>query len=525
MVQRIEVSKRIIAINSVASLVQPVLAITVLLWLNQFLVNRISLDELAIYYVVQALVVYMPLVQMIVSGGIARFCTEAYAKGNDRRMTEIVSTMTPLCVATALVLLIGGLAVSWFIGDLLTIAPDHLADARLQLALSVVMTALQIATLPFGVGFKVRQKYMWENVIGLGSDLLRYALMFALLFGVSTRALWVVVAGIPPQLLALTLRQVISRRLVPSLHFDRNAIRRDLMAPLLSFQAWNVLARTATLLRTSFTQPLLNELGSAAQVVSYRIGSIVESRFFPIALSPLGNVQTILVAFHATGQKERLRNHYLRYCRYVLWAFLFVSVPFVCYRAELWEAYLKPAKYAELWQAGVVAALLLAKSVFVFNQPVVAQVALAQAKNRPLTIRTFVIEMTTAAAIWVTVQRGGGPIGVALTTLLVAAVLTPALHWTFGLQLTETRFSVWLRRSILPGMLPAAVALPVGFLGHYLLAPTGWLQVLPHVAAVELLYVAVVYAFAMDDGERADVRKVLLQVRARFLGTKPAPAE
>ncbi len=528
--QRVEFSKRTIAVNSVAALVQPILAITVLLWLNQYLFKHISLEELAVYYVVQALIAFTPLLTMIVAGGIARFCTEAYAKGDDRRMTEIVSTMTPLCVGAGALMLAFGLGAAWFIDDLLKIAPGHEWDARIQLGLSVLVVAIQVVYLPFGVGFKVRQKYVWENGIGLGSDLLRYGIMFALLFGVSTRALWVVVAAIPPQLLSLLVKWHVSRKLVPALRFERSAIRHELLRPLLAFQAWNVLARTATLLRTAATQPLLNELGSSGEVVAYRLGSIVESRFFPVALSPLSTVQTALVAFHATGQKERLKRHYFRYCRYLLWAFLFVAVPFICYRAALWSAYLhSPAygtpEYEVCWQAGVVTALLLVKAFFVFNQPVVAQVALAQAMNKPLTIRTFVIEMATVLAIWATVALGGGPIGVALATLIVAAILTPALHWTFGLQLTDARSGDWMRRSVLPGLLPAAVAFPAGFLAQRLFEPSGWLEVLPHVAAVEALYVLVLFFYGFDAGERADARKALAAVRSRLLGTRPAAAD
>ncbi len=520
---RVEISKRTVLINSISSLLEAILSMSVLLWLQQFLARRISSEELAVFYVVNSLMMYFPLINMIAGGGVARFVMEAYARGDDRRVTQIISSMFPVCLAAGAVVLLVGLAVAFSIEHWVVIEPQFLSDARLMFVISIGMLALHVSYLPFSVGFWVRQKFMAMHLIALGVEVLRNATLFALLFGFGPRALWIVVASVPANLLSMLVKWRISRRLVPALRFHRKEIRRELIRPIFVFQSWNLLARVATITRVATIAPLLKNLGTAAEVVSYRWGSVVETRLFPTALSPLGTVQPALTAMYATGQIERLRRHYFRFSRYVLWAFLFLAVPLIAYQEETWRLYLGP-KYEEYHLAGTVMSLLFLKSFYVFPQPVVAQVALAQAKNKPLTIRTFAIEALTALSIWYAIAAGYGPTGVALTIVIVGAITTPLLHWTVGLELTRSTFGAFFRETILPGMIPTVVAFPIAYALHVFFSPSTWIALGLQCALVEAVYVGVILAFCLNPSERADLRKVLAKARSFLSGSRPAQA-
>ena len=58
----IQIDSKLVLINSISSVLQRLLSVSVLVWLQQYLVRRISAEEFGIYQVVLALLVFVPLV-------------------------------------------------------------------------------------------------------------------------------------------------------------------------------------------------------------------------------------------------------------------------------------------------------------------------------------------------------------------------------------------------------------------------------------------------------------------------------
>src|SRR5690606_15222238 len=108
MAQRVPISKRLLLINSSSSFATNLLNISVLVWLQQHLIKRIEPAEYAIYPLLMAVLLFVPLLSTLMIGGVGRFVTEAYARGDERRVTQIVSTLLGPLAGVALLLLIGG---------------------------------------------------------------------------------------------------------------------------------------------------------------------------------------------------------------------------------------------------------------------------------------------------------------------------------------------------------------------------------------------------------------------------------
>jgi len=125
MTTKIEISKRLVLINSASSVVAKVLNVCVLVWLYQYLLRRISPEEYALYPVLMGVMAFAPLLTLILTSGLGRYIVDAYAKGDEQRVTQITSTMFPLLLAaTVPVLVIGGLF-AWYVDRILTIAPAY----------------------------------------------------------------------------------------------------------------------------------------------------------------------------------------------------------------------------------------------------------------------------------------------------------------------------------------------------------------------------------------------------------------
>lgn len=90
---KVEISKQLVLVNAASSVVVRVVNISVLVWLQQYLLKRISAEKYALYPVLGAAIVFLPLLMGVLTSGLGRYIVEAYAKGDERGVTQIVSTM------------------------------------------------------------------------------------------------------------------------------------------------------------------------------------------------------------------------------------------------------------------------------------------------------------------------------------------------------------------------------------------------------------------------------------------------
>ncbi len=225
MKERVEASKKLVLINSASAVVATAVNMAVWFWLQPYLLHRIGDEEYSLYPVLAAVMVFLPMFTMVIISGISRYVTEAYARGDDRRVVQIVSTMTVVLFGVGLAILIGGAFFCWFIDRILNIPAHRLWDARIMMGLMVLFFAIRVATTPFCVGLFVRQKFVLRNLILVGQEAVRITILLSLLFGVSTRVLWVVVATIGANLCGLIIILVVSVRLVPALRFRISQVR------------------------------------------------------------------------------------------------------------------------------------------------------------------------------------------------------------------------------------------------------------------------------------------------------------
>ena len=105
--------KDAILINCISSVLRIALQITVLVWVNQYLLKRIQPEEYAIFPLVMSLVVFADLFKNIFVGGIARYIVEADARDDHAGVTRVVSSMFPFLLAAA-----ATLGVCWRVGGL-----------------------------------------------------------------------------------------------------------------------------------------------------------------------------------------------------------------------------------------------------------------------------------------------------------------------------------------------------------------------------------------------------------------------
>lgn len=491
-------SKRLIMLNSASSVAAMVVNMSVIVWVTQHLVRGVGSDEYQLWPIMKALMLFMPLLTTILTAGLGRYIVEAYARGDNRRVTQICSTMFLPLLGVCLLVLGGGAIAVWKIDHVLRIPPDQVPSARIMFGLLLFVATIRLPLAPFGVGLYVRQKFILQNAILVGCEFLRAGLLVALVLGLSTRIIWPTVAMASADLAYLGIRLVISCRLVPALRFRRDHIDWSTCRHVTTFGFWTTIANVAHVIRMSLDPLLLNRF-SSLDVTVFDIGSLADrniSRAAYVACEPL---QPALTAAHATDDHERLNWAFIRGGRYALWCALSLAVPLAVFGRPLVSLYAGN----EFVTAATVMTLLLIPYPLVYGSIMVDQLAWAKAAMRAWAPRMLAIQLSNLAlTFYLVVGRGMGAVGSALATCLAMGIGVPVLMWPLGMRLAGVRWREWLGKTMLPGVLPGLVGAAVGLLLRIEVDLTTWTSLIACVGVVLMASGCTIVLFGLEEDEK-----------------------
>ncbi len=511
----VEISKRTVLVNSMSGVVTVVLNLSVLVWLQQYLLRRISPEEYSLYPVVISVMAFSPLLTVFLTSGLGRFVVVAHSKEDERQVTQIVTTMFPILLGAGFLFLGLGWWFAWNVGSVLTIPPEYIWDARIMLATLMFSSAIRLPLAPFSVGLYVRQKFMLQNVIQFIVALLRTSLIFFFLFSISTRVIWVVVATVCSDVIGLVVELAISRRLVPSLRFRPGEFRSGIAKDIVSFGGWHFVRDIAGSIRDNSDPIILNKLATPLDVTCFYLGSQISRVIASLHGGATYVLSPTLTAMYARGNKEQVANTYLRGNRYGLWMILFFSIPAMIYRREVITLYVGE-KYLS---AAMVMLLLLARfPVSRANTVMLNMLADAAGKVRAINLITMLL---TTINLILTLYFVGvlkmGAVGSALPTFLVVVIGQPFLYYPLGWRMAGVSPKRWLRETLVPGLLPGLVGFAVWYGLREFSSPHSWLMLVAWTACGCACYIGVLVGFCLSPSERTDLLDVVSMVRARLI--------
>jgi O-antigen/teichoic acid export membrane protein len=507
----VPISKRLVLINSISGIVTRVLTVGVFAWVIQYLLKRVPEEELELLAIVTSLAMVLPLLQTVLTGGLSRFVTEAYAKGDLAGVTRIVSSQFPLLLCGSLLMLLLGGAVSWNIDRILYISPEFVGKARFMMFLIVCRMAFGIAVAPFNTGLFAKQRFVLQNSIDIVSSLVRMALMVGLLLFVSAEVEWVVVANIASQLFGQITSTIFSMRLIPALRFRLAESNWETSKRVLTFSGWNFVGETANLIRRAVDVPILNLFARpsarAITVNDFYLGSVFETQLRSLAIIASQPLMPALTAMHATGQHDRLAAAFLRGARVLLWASMLFAVPMMVFSHDLFSLYLGD-KYPQHVAAANVMILLLLGFPFTYPTSMYFRIAYAQGNIRPIAIRGISSQVVN---LLLTLMLVGwyrwGAIGSAVATIMSIAIFEPFVNWPLALRTLDISWRRFISSTLLPGLLPAAVSAATGIMVGTLVGPSSIARVVIGVPFCVLAY-AIVMLIVLKPADRADLARV-----------------
>lgn len=499
MTPTVPISKRLVMVNAASCVAARLINITVLVWLHQYLINEIGQEDYAIYTVIMALIMMVPLMMSILTGGLSRYTVDAYARGDEQGVTEIVSSMfVPLVVGSASLLVLGGFAI-WYIEYFINVSDALVGEARAMLAVFLLFISFRLVTAPWCVGLIVKQKFILINIIQVSQEVLRLALLFALLFGVSNRVLWVVVATASAAAAANLVTMWLSRRYMPSLRYQRGSANWDRAKVLLTFGSWNFVGGFAEMMRRGANPFILNRFATSHDVACFGLGSLAVTQIQAMVLLAAGPLEPALTAMHATGGESQLQNVYIRGGRYGLWVVMMVAAPLLIYRRETIALYVGP----DFGLAAAVMGILLLELLLHYGNNMLGRIARAKANIAPLALRLVVMQaISVLLAVYLVGVRNMGALGSAVATLAVAVIFHPLVLWPHGWKIANVRPMTWVVETLLPGLIPTAASALVWVVIRRSIAPQSWGALALCVAIGLAVYFAVLIKWCLSPYDR-----------------------
>lgn len=507
------ISKKLVLVNSISGVVSKVISLSILVWLQQYLVHRIPAEEYSLYPVFVSIMMFLLVAKSVFTGGIARYLIGARTTNDNQKIVEITSSTFFLNLVVALVILVIGLFAASRIETIIVIDEAYITEARIMMAIIVVSFCIRLAFASFESGLVVEQRFVIINLILLGQTILQLTILLILLLGVSPRVIWVTVATEGSSLASLLFLVFYSRKLIPSMRIRLSEVRISTLNQVLKFGAWNFVGMIANRLYLFSDSLILNRLSNPFQVTIMHLGGLIPKRLFDIITHSAFSVLPSITAMYETGQYERLGRTYLRIGRVMMWVFLLVGTPLIVLRNELMGLY----THGLYTDAALILLILVIAGAFEQSYSSVSRIAFAMARMRRYSLIAITSQtINVAFTIYLVSVFQLGALGAALSTLTVRILIEFPLFSVTGVRMLNLRYIDWFTKTFLAGLIPAVITFFFMTVVKSVWSPIGWWGLFQQAALGVIVYLGGVM-LASDKNDRRDIARIAVWVRERVL--------
>ena len=502
-------STKLFFLNSASCLFTTLLQLSLLIWVNRYLLKKVSAEEYSILPLVMSLFVVTEILTKAATGGVGRFLIEADAKGNSKEIRGIVSSILPVLVALSLLFTILGGFAAFNIGYLTNISDQYTSEARLMLFLLLIPICLEIILTPFTCGIYVKQKFVLLNSIKLISEALRVTLVLLLLLSVSDKVIWVVVGSSTAAILNLGLRFLLARKIFPDATFSLSAFSWNKTRKLLNFGVWSAIGGLSNFACNTVPVLLLGKFGTSIDVACFYLGRLPDQNIRKLSVSGIQPIQPILTSIFATQGIASLQEAYYRGGKYHMWIALPLIAPLILFGPELMNLYVGSTYLDAAW----VMIFLLGTYPIIWASSMFYRISHASAqvgKYYRCEVLNVIIVLVATFLTVKTLQLGalGAAASIALSTVFVHIFVM----YPLGLRQVDGNWNRFAKQTLLPGVLPflASSLTCLAFRGVNDLE--SFLAIAAGSLMAALVYFAVLLLFCLDENDQKHLKKGISKI-------------
>ncbi|PIE22356.1 MAG: hypothetical protein CSA62_12660 [Planctomycetota bacterium] len=512
----VKISKKFFLLNSASSGLMMAANLGVMLWLQPFLLARVSPEEYAMIPIVLSTMAFVPVFTSILTLGLGQFVTVAHSRGEHDRVRSIVSTALPLyALASTVLAIIGVVSVIW-LPHFVSVPPEHLWKWRWMLGLSWIPPITGLILAPFQMGFIITNRLVYGDLVSVACQAVRLVMLVFLMTVMGASVLWVITAQVASQILEQTTQVPFSLKLAPSLRYKKGFFDPAIAKALLAYGSWALLSNGAQAVKNSIDPLLLSAVPSwshakqSTHISAFHVGGVAPRQItglLGILLRPMIPVMAIL---HGSGNQERCSRFVLKSCRYLGCLAAIMGGVIAVLGTDLMDVYIGNTGVSNEFLS-IASAVVTLLSIALCIQSMLAPVgiyAMASARVKPWGIIQAIIQsgniLVTATLLF---GFGLGAKGSALGTATYALLLEiPIVFWF----ITKAFSISWLsacRHVLLPviGTALCAGGITAGL--HTLIAADSWIHLLSIGAITAVVVVASTYTFVVEADDKIQIKK------------------
>jgi len=419
--------------------------------LTPVVLHSVGPQSYGLWILANSLAGYGGLLDLGISSSLQKYVAEQRARGAPDEISRIVGTAITLYVVLGLLGFVVFAGLASVLPGLIGVSADDPETATLLIVLVGLQLALSLPGATPSAVLRGAQRYELANVLVVIGTLLSAGLtVLVLTLGggiIAVAVVGVVVSAIMP-LPAV----VLVRRAVPELHLDITGISRQRILSVFSFSASVFVVRFAGVLTTRTDAIIISTALPVRAITPFAL-----AQRLPEALSLLTNqfVQILLPmasALDARDERRTLRVMYLAATRVTLALSVALGATMAILGSSILDVWVGDA-YSHHGQ--LIAILAAAAVIDTLGWPAIS-VLTGIGRHRPLAwmaIGRAIMKITLSVVL----VHAIGLTGVAIATLIPSALETAFLVLPYSLRIIGVQASEFLRRVVMPNLVPAAV--------------------------------------------------------------------
>ena len=228
------------------------------LYTSRVVLNTLGVEDYGIYGVVGGVVAMLGFLNASMSGATSRFLTFELGRGDKKRLADTFSSALIVHIGIALVVFVLAETVGlWFLMHKLVIPEGRMTAAHWVYQLSILSAMLGITQVPYNATIIAHEKMDIYAYVEILNVTLKLLVVYLLVIGNFDKLILYAILVFAVSFLIMMLYRVYCIRRFEESHFHW-IWNKNVIAPLLSFSAWNVYGSICVTIRQQGMNFLIN---------------------------------------------------------------------------------------------------------------------------------------------------------------------------------------------------------------------------------------------------------------------------
>lgn len=466
-----QANKRRIAKNTLFLYVRMLIIMTVSLYTQRVVLDKLGASDYGIYAAVGGVVAMLGFLNGTLSTGTSRFLTFELGKGNIDRLKNTFSTAfyshLILSGIVAVILLTGGI---WFVEHKLIIPADRINAAVWVLVISVFTTFVSITQVPYSSVIIAHENMSIYAYIGLFEAAAKLGIVYLLSLAPWDKLIFYAVLIAMVQITVAMFYRFYCIHHYYESHLQKR-FDKPIFKDMMSYSSWSLIANISQVLGTQGLTVVMNMFFNPVIIAAQQIGNQINAAIYQFRSSFITAINPQIIKLYAVGEYSESRKLTLETSIYVFDLMLLLSLPLIVLMEPILNLWLvEVPEYAVIFGQWILGANLFGTYALMLYTPMMASGRLKENSYASVFVTVFGV-----VALYFILKAGGSVMWVQYltlaTTLLYSYVVKPIIVCKYipDYKWTDLFINTWqmVKVSIFPVILSIIIYFfwPVSNLG------------------------------------------------------------